>query len=154
METEELAEIEELRDELICKGGPKIGQPKVSADPVKLERLRELLDMKAAEEDMPPVPETDDDDSNEPDKETPITPFQPRQVPMTDEEDEEVEVLTESEAEKRAVEREIRRYIKRSGGFRKGLSKAGKMEAKRLLKIAGRKELKWDLDIVVPGIPG
>ena len=51
-----------------------------------------------------------------------------------------------------AMEREIRRYVKINGGFRKDLPPADKKIALDLLKQAKRKlEDGWDLQIVVPG---
>ena len=51
-----------------------------------------------------------------------------------------------------AAEREFRRYVKRTGGLRLDLSDAAKMEALRLQEILGRKEIKWDTSIAVPGM--
>lgn len=49
-------------------------------------------------------------------------------------------------------ERDIRRFVKINGGFRKDLPSADKRLAERLLKEAGRTvEQGWDLQIVVPG---
>jgi hypothetical protein len=52
------------------------------------------------------------------------------------------------------TERELRRYIKKEGGFRKGLSEKEKEVCKDLLKSLGRQEddLKWNQDILVPGV--
>ncbi len=54
-------------------------------------------------------------------------------------------------AEKNALEHELRKYIKRSGGFRKGLPEFEKQRAKQLMEIAGKEKLKWDLSIDIPG---
>ena len=70
---------------------------------------------------------------------------------------EEKEELTEEL--KVGLERELRRYIKKGdpkkpdepGGFRKGLSKEDEKKARKIMKRLGRKELKWDLTILVPG---
>jgi hypothetical protein len=58
------------------------------------------------------------------------------------------------EEQKVLTERELRRYIKKEGGFRKGLSEKDKEICKDLLKKAGREEddLKWNPDILVPGV--
>lgn len=45
------------------------------------------------------------------------------------------------------LERQIRKYIKRAGGFRKGISNAEKMTANALLAKAGRKKAVWDHSI-------
>lgn len=45
------------------------------------------------------------------------------------------------------LEREIRKYIKRTGGFRKGLTSGEKMTANTLLQKAGRKKARWDPSI-------
>lgn len=50
------------------------------------------------------------------------------------------------------LERELRRYVKRSGGFRKNLSKPHKEVAKRIMKQLGRKEPEWDTSIEVFGV--
>lgn len=57
------------------------------------------------------------------------------------------------------LERELRRYVKKGdpkkpdepGGFRKGLSKEDEKKARKIMKRLGRKELKWDVTILVPG---
>lgn len=50
-----------------------------------------------------------------------------------------------------ALERELRRYVKRTGKFRKDLSDSGKARAKDILKKLDRKEVSWDPSIFVPG---
>lgn len=50
--------------------------------------------------------------------------------------------------ERIALERWIRKYIKRSRGFRKGLTNADKMTANALLRKAGRpNDPRWDESI-------
>lgn len=55
------------------------------------------------------------------------------------------------------IEREIRRYVKRTGGFCKNLPEADKARTEAFLKRIGRKhkdgsiKVEWDLSIVVPG---
>lgn len=122
----EIARIAELQNELIAKGGPTKGKPLKDADPVKLEELKGLLDKQRAEA-----------------KVTPIAPI-PLAAPP-----EEVKPMS---ADVIATERELRRYVKRDGGFRKNLSKEAQAEAERLMKILGRTSPAWDLDITVPGI--
>ena len=62
------------------------------------------------------------------------------------------EILKMSAASLRVgLERELRRYIKRSGGFRKDLSSTAKKRAEAIMEKLGRKEKKWDFNIVVPG---
>lgn len=56
------------------------------------------------------------------------------------------------EQQKAMLERELRRYVRRDGGFRKNLPSAHKEVALRLMKKLGRKEPKWDKSIVLPGI--
>lgn len=56
------------------------------------------------------------------------------------------------------LEREIRKFVKRGGGFRKGLSGDDMDRAKMLLGKAGKpyvkdKEPRWNTSIVVSGIP-
>ena len=55
------------------------------------------------------------------------------------------------QAEINALEREHRKFIKRSGGFRKGLTEAQKDRCKKLMKIAGKTKIEWDLSIDIPG---
>ena len=59
------------------------------------------------------------------------------------------EVLTDEL--KVGLERELRRYVKKSGGFRKGLPKEDEKKARKIMKRLGRKKLEWDLTILVPG---
>lgn len=54
-------------------------------------------------------------------------------------------------AEKIALEREIRKYVTRSYGFKPGLSESDLERAKMLLAKVGRNEPKWDVNIDVPG---
>ncbi len=52
----------------------------------------------------------------------------------------------------RLLERELRRYVRRGGGFRKNLPKDHKAVAKRLMKKLDRKEPEWDETILLNGI--
>ena len=54
--------------------------------------------------------------------------------------------------EKVRYEREIRRYVRDSGGFRKGLADADKTKCNKLLKKMKRKGVTRDKKIVVPGL--
>ena len=45
------------------------------------------------------------------------------------------------------LEAGIRKFVKRNGGFRKGLTKVETKEAKRLLSLAGREKPTWDKSI-------
>jgi len=54
-------------------------------------------------------------------------------------------------AEKNAIERELRRFIARHDGYRKGLKPQQKERCNQLMKVIGRTELKWDLDVDIPG---
>ena len=134
----ELDEIKALQDELICKGGRTKGQPKKAADPVKLERLKALLDAQRAETanatEKPEEPKNDASPKPEPTPEAPKT-----------------EAPKMATADLVMAERELRRYVRRDGGFRLGLKEAGIKEAERLMAILGRKEPRWDLKIAVPG---
>lgn len=47
-----------------------------------------------------------------------------------------------------SCERELRRYVKRSGGFRKGISRTDKKRAQKMLKLLGRIGLEWDKNII------
>ena len=69
----------------------------------------------------------------------------------------------ENPVDKTALEREIRRYVKRSGGYRKGLPQAKKDLCDALLKDRlelgcdltdkkGDQLVKWDTDVFVEGI--
>ncbi len=51
------------------------------------------------------------------------------------------------------LERELRRYVKRSGGLRKGLEnhKETKARVEKLMKALGRTKMVWDQEINVPG---
>lgn len=53
--------------------------------------------------------------------------------------------------QKVGYERELRRYVKRAGGFRKGLPEAQKDTARGLMKILDRKKPEWDVKILIPG---
>ena len=61
-----------------------------------------------------------------------------KKTPLTDE-------------QKMALERELRKYVKKTGGFRKDLPEQDKQKALRIMKRLGRKEPKWDTKIVIPG---
>jgi hypothetical protein len=136
MTEEQLVEIKTLQDELICKGGPKKGQPKSGADPVKLVRLKELLDEQRAE----PTPESEPV-LDEPKKKKKIKLAAPPKK------------TRQAAKDEVALEREIRRYVKKDGGYRKDMSKEAINEANRLLKIAGRTvDDGWDQAIAVPGM--
>lgn len=54
-------------------------------------------------------------------------------------------------AERNAIERELRKYIKRSGGYRKNLSAELEQRCEKLMKVIGRKKLEWDTSISLPG---
>lgn len=51
------------------------------------------------------------------------------------------------EHEKIDLERQIRKYVRHSGGFRVGLTNAEKVTARALLTAAGRKAVEWDHSI-------
>lgn len=52
-----------------------------------------------------------------------------------------------------SCERELRKYVRRDGGFRKDLPEESKKRAKQILKLLGRKKLEWDEQIIpVPQI--
>ncbi len=57
-----------------------------------------------------------------------------------------------SSDDKVAYERELRRYVKSSGGFRKDLPKLKQEKAVKIMKVLGRKSVEWDKSIVVPGL--
>jgi len=72
----------------------------------------------------------------------------PQDIPNINEKKKEVVTLPEHVQR----ERDIRRFVKINGGFRKDLPSADKQLAGRLLKEAGRTvEEGWDLQIVPPG---
>jgi fructose-specific phosphotransferase system component IIB len=50
-----------------------------------------------------------------------------------------------------AIERQIRRYVRRSGGFRRDLHKEEIAHAKALLAIVKREKIEWDTSIAVSG---
>lgn len=70
-------------------------------------------------------------------------------------------LLNESEAadvasgltmqQKVAIEREIRRYVKSTGGFRKDLGPALITQATNMLAVMGRRDPVWDFTVNVPG---
>ena len=60
------------------------------------------------------------------------------------------ETLTDNEMV--AVEREIRRFVSITGGYRANLPEASKQRCQALMKKIGRTKLAWDLHIVVPGM--
>lgn len=45
-------------------------------------------------------------------------------------------------------EKELRKYIRRDGGYCKGISRADRERARKLLKLLGRKFLGWDKNII------
>ena len=47
-----------------------------------------------------------------------------------------------------ACELELRRYVRRDGGYRKGATQEHKDVAQQMLKLLGRTELSWDKSIV------
>lgn len=47
-----------------------------------------------------------------------------------------------------SCERELRKYVRRDGGFRKDLSEESKKRAKQMLKMLGRKKLEWNENII------
>ncbi len=47
-----------------------------------------------------------------------------------------------------SCEKELRKFVKRFGGFRKGVSEADKARAHQMLKLLGRKELRWDKSLI------
>lgn len=51
-----------------------------------------------------------------------------------------------------AMEREIRRYVKSSGGFRKDQHEQEIIHCTNLLGVLGRSEPCWDFNIHVPGM--
>ena len=57
-----------------------------------------------------------------------------------------------SSEDKVAYERELRRYVRKDGGYRKGLSEEKVERCKKSMKRLGRKNVKWDKTIVVPGL--
>lgn len=77
-------------------------------------------------------------------------PVAPVEVPEKEELTEELEI---------ALERELRRYVKKGdpknpnkpGGYRKGITEEGKKKAQNIMKRLGRKELKWNFNLVIPG---
>jgi len=58
-----------------------------------------------------------------------------------------------SEDDRIAMEREIRRYVRKAGGYRKGLPESEKAKcAKLLIKLGRSKSISWDETIILPGI--
>ena len=49
------------------------------------------------------------------------------------------------------LERELRRYVKRTGGFRKDLSPGDTKKAEAIMKELDREKPEWDVTIIVPG---
>jgi len=60
-------------------------------------------------------------------------------------------IVVETIPERVAVEREIRRYVRRDGDFRKDLARGDRERATTLLKLMGRKKVIWDTTIRVGG---
>lgn len=54
------------------------------------------------------------------------------------------EVLAKRRRELVQAETELRRYVRKDGGFRDGISDKDNAHAKGLLKILGRTEIAWD----------
>lgn len=132
MNDAELKEMAELQDELIWDKGPHAGKPKKDADPDKLARLKELLD--ASRDEAPALV------IEEPVRKKKKIKLAAAPKKTHDAAEDEV-----------ALEREIRRYVKKSGGFRRDISPEARAEGVRLLKLAGRKDVKWNERIRVPG---
>lgn len=62
-----------------------------------------------------------------------------------------------AEPDKIDLERELRKYIKRAGGFRRDLPKEQQTRARDILKLLGRRGLSWDIKLIPdspPGTPG
>jgi len=51
-----------------------------------------------------------------------------------------------------AVERDLRRYVKSTGGFRKNLHSLDRKHGEELLVLLGREHPAWDEAVVVPGM--
>lgn len=47
-----------------------------------------------------------------------------------------------------SCEKELRKYVKRNGGFCKDISNADKKRARQLLKLLGRTKPEWDKNII------
>jgi len=56
--------------------------------------------------------------------------------------------VTEKKVDLVACERELRKYIRRDGGYCKGISSKDRGRAKDLLKMLGRKNCEWDGKII------
>lgn len=55
------------------------------------------------------------------------------------------------------LERELRKYVKRAGGFRRGLPKEQQTRTRDILKLLDRRGLSWDTELIPdspPGTPG
>lgn len=84
-----------------------------------------------AKNDNQQVPETTEDNpTGEVDEE-----YSPKELPRP------------TKPDKIALEKELRQYVKRAGGFRRGLSKKHQARARDILKLLGRKGISWDLSL-------
>ena len=196
-----MTEIEELKNELLCKGGPKKGQYKAKADPAKRARLEELIAAEPAAVEAPAEPEKGSLEQqladanaratvaeneanrvkrslenlagskvgnvNKPEGEILPRPDEVMARDLATVGAKAPEELTEQQ--KIAIEREIRRYVRRGyimrsdkpvqleKGYKDKISDADKSRANHLLKMLGRVDKKgnpillWDESIVVPG---
>ncbi len=92
--------------------------------------------------------------------EAPPTPSEEPETQPTGEVQEEYtpkELPRPTKPDKVDLERELRKYIKRAGGFRRGLPKAQQNRARAILKLLDRKSLCWDHKLIPdspPGTPG
>lgn len=59
-----------------------------------------------------------------------------------------VKTVKTPEIDKVACEREFRKYVRRDGGFCKGISRTDRERAKKLAKLLGKKEFVWDQAII------
>ena len=137
-----------------------------SAEPVSQGPSRELATPPATQSVAPPLPQP---------RRPSNTPAPPKGIPDAREEDPSIrrhadgtllrpddifnEDLQEAtmkdpdeltDAEIVAIERRLREYIAKSGGWRLNLPEEKKVKGKRLLKLLNREDPKWDLGITVP----
>jgi hypothetical protein len=128
---EEQAELKVLIEELLIKGGPNVGQVKKTADPQKVKRYEEL---KAKAETPPPTEDTDPADES----------GDPETTDTDDAADAEAAAAVKKTADPQKVKTlsaaltaRLKNVLKRTGGYRKGMTAEQLKEAKELVKTAG-----------------
>jgi hypothetical protein len=136
---EEQAELKTLIEELLIKGGPNIGQVKKTADPAKVKRYEEL---KAKSESAAQTDTADEQETGDETKRT-DAPETADTVQSAKESDADQPVKKTADPAKvkqpisPAMLARLKNVLKRTGGYRKGMTAQQLKEARELVKHAG-----------------